>query len=177
MAAKKGAPNPKYNLEEKLAKAERICQLYESQQATLESCCEAEGISRTTFFLWRAEVEQIELRYKKAVEKQDANYWQDVIRPLSKRAIQKHLEAEFEEEEKEVVWQGFKPKDEEGNPIIQRTKKPVLPNPTVTIFAAKGLYPEMFVDRHEHTGKDGAALETKVVIISKHGADEGGNTP
>lgn len=139
--------------------------MYESQQATLESCCEAVGISRTTFFLWRSEFEQIELRYKKAVATQDKNFWQDIIRPLSKRAIQRHLEHEADYEEKEVVWQGVKVKDEAGNPVLQATRKAALPNPTVAIFTAKGLYPEMFVERHEHSGKDGGPVEVKTWII------------
>lgn len=148
MAAEKGKPNPKYKLEQKLEMSERICQLYESQQATLESCCEAEGITAATFYLWRAGINEINERYKKAVEKQDANYWQDVIRPLGKRAIQKHLEVEYADEEKDVVYKGFKTGE------IERSRKWILPNPTVTIFAMKGLYPEMFIDKHDvnHSG-------------------------
>lgn len=165
MAATKGQRKPQYSEEEKAEIVEKICSLYESQQATLESCCEAAGIADRTFLLWRSENAEFAERFKKARENQDAAYWQDVIRPLAKRAMQKHLEAEIEVEEKEVVWQGVKAKDGEGNPVFQKTKKVVLPNPTVTIFAAKGLYPEMFVDRHEHSGPGGGPIEAKTWII------------
>lgn len=152
MAAKKGAKKPQFSPEEKAEIVERICLLYESQNATIESCCEAVGIADRTFLLWRSENAEFADRFKKAKAIQDENYWQDVIRPLGKRAIQKHLEVEFAEEEKDVVYEGVKTGE------IQKTKKWILPNPTVTIFAMKGLYPEMFVDRHEHTGKNGGDI-------------------
>lgn len=174
MAVTKGARKPQYSEEEKAVIVERICSLYESQQATLDSCCEVTGIAVRTFLLWRSENAEFAERFKKARENQDEAYWQDVIRPLAKRAMQKHLEAEIEVEEKEVVWQGVKAKDSDGQPVFQKTKKSVLPNATVTIFAAKGLYPKMFVDRHEHSGPDGGPIETKTLVIEipADGGDE-----
>lgn len=145
---KKGQPKPEYTLEEKKKLVERICELYESQNATLESCCDAVGITARAFLLWRQNYSDFSERFKKAKEIQDENYWQDVIRPLGKRAIQKHLEVEFAEEEKDVVYEGLKTGD------IQKTKKWILPNPTVTIFAMKGIYPEIFTERQDvrHSG-------------------------
>lgn len=159
MPVKKGSKKPQFSDSEKAQIVENICSLYESQNATLESCCEAAGIDDSTFRLWRSQNSEFSERFKNAKQIQDENYWQDVIRPLGKRAIQKHLEVEFAEEEKDVVYEGIKTGE------IQKTKKWILPNPTVTIFAMKGLYPEMFVDRHEHTGKDGGEIEVKTWII------------
>ena len=159
MAAVKGQSKPQHTEEQKAELVERICLLYESQNATIASCCEASGISDRLFRLWCAENSVFSEMYKNAKEKGEATYWEELIKPLSKRALQKHLEIEVAEDESDVVYQGVISKDPETNaPLKQRSKKWVLPNPTITIFALKGLYPEKFSEKHEITGKDGAPL-------------------
>ena len=159
MAAVKGQPKHHHTEEEKTEIVSRVCLLYQSQYATIESCCNAAGVSDRLFRLWCAENSEFSEMYKKAKEKGETAYWEELIKPLSKRALQKHLEIEVAEDESDVVYQGVISKDPETNePLKQRSKKWVLPNPTITIFALKGLYPEKFSDKHEITGKDGAPL-------------------
>lgn len=165
MPVKKGQSKPEYSEDQRAAIVEQVCSLYESQHATIESCCNAAGIGYSTFALWCVQNADFRERYKKAKVVQDENYWHEVIRPLAKTALQKHLEVEHADKEVDVVYQGVMAKDADGSPIKQHTREFVLPNPTITIFAMKGLYPGMFADRHEHTGKDGGPIETKTLII------------
>ena len=159
MAAVKGQSKPQHTEEQKAGLVERICLLYESQHITAESACESVGLSYRAFKYWLAENSEFSERYKKAKQNQESAYWEELIKPLSKRALQKHLEIEVAEDESDVVYQGVISKDPETNaPLKQRSKKWVLPNPTITIFALKGLYPEKFSEKHEITGKDGAPL-------------------
>ena len=148
-----------YSDSERKELTEMICALYESQNATIESCCEACGVPERTFRLWLSQNAEDAERYKKAKEVQDHNYWHEIIKPKAKTALQRHLEVEYAEREVDVVYQGVLSKDEEGNPVKQRTREFVLPNPTITIFSMKGLYPGMFADKHEHSGPGGGAIE------------------
>jgi len=155
MPTNKGEKMKHHTPEEKAALVQMICELYESQNATIESCCEASGISEPTFRLWMSQNTEFKERYKKAKEVQEDNYWEDIIKPLQKRALQKHLEAQTMEDESEVVYQGVKAKDpDSGEPVWQKSKKEVLPNPSVLIFSMKGTYPDKFSDKQEvkHSG-------------------------
>lgn len=151
MAGEKGKAQPKYSDEQKIKIGFSICEMYESQQLTIESCADANGVTYRTFRLWCVQLSELSERYKKAKENQEADFWENVVRPLSKRAIERHLSVEFAEEESDVVYQGVKAKDEAGNPVKQRTKKWVLPNPSVTMFVAKGMFPGKFVQPTEQT--------------------------
>lgn len=159
MAAKKGQSKPEYSDKQKAEIVEQVCALYESQHSTIESCCNAAGVAVRTFALWRSQNAEFAERYKKAKEVQDENYWQEIIRPLAKTALQRHLEAEEVEDETEVVYQGEKTGE------TQRTVKRVLPNPTITIFATKGIYPKMFTDKIEHSGPEGEALPGQNITL------------
>lgn len=151
---------PRHTPEQKSDLVNRVCELYESQNSTVESCCDTIGVSYRTFMLWLAQNAEFAERYKKSKEVQEKNYWENIIKPLQKKALQKHLEVEYAEDETDVVYQGVKAKDDFGNPIRQHSKKSVLPNPTVLIFSMKGTYKEMFAERTELTGPDGAPLFT-----------------
>lgn len=139
-----------HTVEEKIEIGIRVCEMYQSQQATLESCADANGITGRTFYLWCAQISEISEAYKKAKQIQENNFWEEIIKPLNKRAIQRHLEVECAEEESDVVYQGVKILDSDGKPVKQRSKKWVLPNPSVTIFAAKGLFPDLFGDKSDN---------------------------
>jgi hypothetical protein len=147
----KGEKQIKYTEEQRAEIVERICLLYESQNATIASCCQACGITDRTFLLWVAADSALSERYKKAKSVQDDNYWESIIKPLAKTALQKHLEVEYADKDVDVVYQGVPVKDKEGNPAKQRTREFVLPNPTLTIFAMKGVFPKRFVERLEHS--------------------------
>lgn len=166
MPVKKGQSKPEYSEEQKAVIVDRVCSLYESQHATIESCCNASGIGYSTFALWCVQNKDFGERYKKAKVIQDETYWHEIIRPLAKKALQRHLEVEHEDKEVDVVYQGVMAKDKDGRPIKQHTREFVLPNPTLTIFAMKGLYPGMFTDRHEHSGPGGGAIEIKNLVIN-----------
>ena len=151
MAGEKGKAQPKYSDEQKIEIGFRICEMYESQQVTIASCADANGITDRTFNLWCTQLSELSERYKKAKQIQEADFWENVVKPLNKRAIERHLEVEFAEEESDVVYQGVKALDSEGKPVKQRTKKWVLPNPSVTMFVAKGMFPGKFVQPTEQT--------------------------
>lgn len=143
--SKKGQPLPKYTPEQRREFVERVCELYETQHATVESCCKAVGVSAPAFRIWVNESSENSERYKKAKEKQDAHYWQDIIRPLTKTSLQRLLEGE-ETEDTEV-----RDLSDKGLPTghtattIKRSK--TQPNAAAVIFTLKGLYPDMFADR------------------------------
>lgn len=171
MAAIKGQAKPQTKPEERGAVVERICALYETQHATIESCCQACGISEACFRKWMSENEGFAERYKKAKSVQDENFWEEVIKPLSKTALQKLLEGGTRTEKKNEQGEnanGAFTKDTESE--IE-----VLPNPTAAIFALKGLYPDKFADRSkveqsgqmQHTLKlDGLTADEKRQMLA-----------
>lgn len=146
MPVAKETSKPQYSFEQKREFVERVCELYESQNATLESCCEAAGISRQSFSLWVVQVSEFGERYKKAKERQDAHYWQNVIKPLAKTSLQRLLEGE-ETEETQIMDLHFKgePTNKKAT-TIKRGK--TQPNATTVIFALKGIFPDMFAERN-----------------------------
>lgn len=144
MPVAKGATKPEYSQEQKAELVERVCQLYESQNCTVESCCKAAGISESIFRLWITQFGEFGERYKKARAKQDETYW-DMLRPLAKTSLQRLLEGE-ETEDTEVrdlsdkgLLTGYTAQ------TVKRSK--TQPNATAVIFSLKGLYPDMFADR------------------------------
>lgn len=146
MPVAKGATKPEYSQEQKAELVERVCQLYESQNCTIESCCKAAGISESIFRLWLTQFVEFGERYKKARAKQDETYW-DMLRPLAKTSLQRLLEGE-ETEETTVADLNFRGTlTGQTAETVRRGK--TQPNPTAVIFTLKGLYPDMFADRHK----------------------------
>lgn len=142
MPGAKGKRQIKHDPEERAEMVERVCNLYESQHATIASCCKAAGISYQSFNLWCNKFEELGDRYKKAKAKQKENYWQDIIRPLLKAALIRHLAIEETTivMERNVLVNGIPT----GQKIRITTRKQTLPNVTVLIFVMKALYPERF---------------------------------
>ena len=147
MPVPKGTSKPEYTHEQKAQFVERICELYETQNATLASCCESVGIAERSFSLWVGQFAEFAERYKKAKQNQDVHYWQDIIKPLAKTSLQRILEGE-EYEDTEI-------RDLSDKGIltghtaqtVKRGKTP--PNVTAVIFALKGEFPERFADRSQ----------------------------
>lgn len=166
MPVAKGENKPQYSESERAGIVEKICLMYESQQATLASCCESAGVSDRVFQLWKVKYAEIAERYEKAKQRQDEDFWQDIIRPLSKRSLQKHLEIEeiVETKVEDVVHEGSLT----GETKTTKTTKPVLPNPTMSIVALKGVYPEKFVENRKITGS-GPNGEVVIVEIPDNG--------
>lgn len=154
MPVKKGEQKPQYTYEEKKEFVERVCELYETQNATLKSCCDAAGISNQAFALWVGKFGEFGERYKKAKKIQDDNFWEEIVKPKSKTSLERLLEGEETEdiEYKELTFQGMLSKDPETDKVqvaktIKRSK--TQPNPTSVIFALKTVFPEKTVDRTE----------------------------
>lgn len=136
----------KHTPEQKRAIVEQVSNLYASQQCTLASCCEASGISERAFYLWITENAELAEIYKKARTKSEEIFWEK-LRPIANNALQRHLEGEDYEEivEADAVFQGVPT----GFKIQTLKRGKVLPNPTVTIFAHKGLNSEKFAERQK----------------------------
>lgn len=136
-----------YSEAERAVIFQRVCDIYQSQQCTVESACKVVGLSGRTFFLWKAKFAELSAVYIKAREKQEEMFWEDVIRPLTKSALKRHLECETKKEVTEV--EGL---DDNGEMILKKkitNAVPVLPNPSVTIFTAKGMFPDKFKEEEE----------------------------
>lgn len=145
--AEKGQKKVVYTIEERRKISERVCQLYETQNATIASCCESAGVSIRAFNLWVSEDAEIAERYKKAKQTQESNYWENIIKPLAKTSLQRLLEGEETKDviEKDLSFQGSLTGDKEKT--VKRGK--ASPNSTAVIFALKGLYPDMFAERQK----------------------------
>lgn len=153
--------SPKYKYEEKAEIVKKICDLYESQDATIESCCKSCGISDRVFRYWLVEHSEFSELYKKARMNQDEFYWEHVIRPKAKKSLSRLIDGEEYEEIR--VETGEAPM----GPIDKKsiTKKVVLPNPTAVIFAMKGEYKQRFAERQEITDTDGNSIQPAIIQI------------
>lgn len=157
---KKGEPEKKHTLEEKIDLSTKVCDLYSSQNATLKSCCDAVGVSENTFYYWTVHVEEVKELYKKAKESSTEIYW-DKLRQKAQKSLERLIEGE----------KYFETKSESGiaasGPIEKTTisEVVVLPNPTSVIFALKGEYPGRFSDRVQHTGENGDPIKFENVSL------------
>lgn len=174
MGKAKGVSAPQHTEEEKIALAKQVCDMYQSQNCTLQSACDAAGIPMRTFHLWNAQIAEIAEAYKKAKEKADEFYWQELLRPKLKTSLEILVEGfpEEQEVEEDVYWQGVCVKDPEtGMPIRKNkvTRTRVAPNPTSVIFGMKVVFPERTKDRADVTtnGKDITADPLANVPIEK----------
>lgn len=157
------AKNTEYTVDQKLDFVTRICEMYQSQNATIESCCEAVGITYRSFHLWCAANSDLSDLYKKAKQKQDLEYWENIIRPKAKRALERLIEGEERVETSEDS-----APNKDGLMVVKRKrilKSPISPHAAAVIFAMKGEYPDRFADRAQITGKDGAELKPTILTI------------
>jgi len=179
MGKKKGDSAPQHTEEEKIALAKMVCDLYESQNCTLESACESVGLPQSTFYLWKTQIGEIGEYYKKCKENADKFYWEELLKPKLKRSLERLVDGfdESQEVEEDVYWQGVLVKDSEsGLPLKKNkvTRSRVAPNPTSVIFGMKVVFPELTKDRSDVTsdGKqigqnhlDGLSIEDKAQIL------------
>lgn len=142
MGKSKGIASPEHTEEEKILISNQVCDLYASQNATLESCCNAVGIPRNTFYYWCSQIEQIGQSYKKAKEKSVSIYW-DRLREKAQTGLEILVEGQtYTETRREVGVTSTGAIDK-----TTETEVTVLPNPTSVIFALKGEFPDRFADR------------------------------
>lgn len=147
--------------DERFAFVQRVCELYESQSATIQSCCDAAGISYRAFRLWCTQNATYAEMYKKARDRQDIAYWEDVIRPKAKKSLLRLINGEEYIETKEET--GTSPMGAIEKTVT--TTKVILPNATAVIFAMKGEYKDRFSERQEITGKDGKELQPSIITV------------
>ena len=148
--ATKGEAKPQYTEEQKRVIVQTVCDYYASQQCTLESACNAAGISVRAFYLWKQQNAEFAGLYKKAVESQQNDYWENIIKPLAHTGLQRMLKGE---KVKEIKSKGERQAN--GDFVVTEqtvTEKEILPHPSLLMFVHKGLHPEMFV---EHTKVEG----------------------
>ena len=145
MGRAKGVPSPLHTEKEKVALSEKVCELYETQNATIESCCEAVGISDGSFRLWCKQINEIGERYKKAKEVFEAHYFEERLKPKLMTAMER-LITDMEDEKhvtEELAHQGLKTGD--TRTVITKTRREA--NPTAVIFGMKGVFPDKFAER------------------------------
>lgn len=136
MAASKGTNQKHHSPAERLAVASAICDLYATDQNTIESCCEFNGISYRTFHEWVSEVEEVEELYKKAkAEAVDAKRGR--LKQKALTALERHLEVT---ESEEII--------NDGKTITTKVKK-VLPNITAVIFTLKNTDPDNWKEKQD----------------------------
>lgn len=173
MGRVKGAPAPQRTDKEKIVLSEKVCELYETQNATIESCCEAVGISDGSFRLWCRQIAEIGERYKKAKEVFEQQYFEERLKPRLMTAMER-LITEMEDEKvvvEELAHQGLKTGD--SRTVITKTKREA--NPTAVIFGMKGVFPDRFVERTKSestvTISNGGELSTEQFEALKKAAN------
>lgn len=160
--ANKGQRQTHHTEEEKIEVAKKICDLYASQNATIESCCDACGIGDRTFRLWAAQIPEVAELYKAARTKADDTFF-DMLRPKVRNALERLVNGhEYTETKKETgeMPTGSVDKTTEVGVIIQ-------PNPSAVIFLSKGIWPEKFAERKqvEHSGEIKSGEPKKTIEI------------
>lgn len=141
-----------YTPEEVEAFMVKILSAIENENASVNSACDSVGISRKTFYNWIDENIQFTQRYKKAKEAANAAYWENIIKPKAKTALERLLDGEIVVERK--VYKRINSEGEEEITEIVETHKPITTNPTSAIFANKIIYPELLKESIEvnHSG-------------------------
>lgn len=150
MAKTKGASSPHHTDEEKITLSKSICDIYETQNCTIDSACDSVGITSRSFYLWAAKISEISEMYKKAKSKSEDHFFEERLKPKVMRSLEKLIDGFNDEQavEEDVVWQGVISKDDGGNVVkkMKVTRSNVAPNPTSVIFAMKGLFKERFAE-------------------------------
>lgn len=165
--------------EEKKIIFEQVCEIYRSQSCTLESACQACGISDRTFYLWRTQNAEFAQIYIQAREIGRSLHWEQKIQPLVDRGMLLHLQG-GERTEKTIKRELKDRKQDDGTviqemEIVERAEKIIeyLPHPGVLMFAAKGLEAGRFIDKSETKVKvstddwfDKLPLEKQTAILA-----------
>jgi hypothetical protein len=143
MAKKKPIPRKpsaaERTTDERRQTANAICELYESDNVTIESCCSENGISVRTFRNWVDQDSEIAARFKNAKLKHSKN-GKERIKEKAVDALER-LVVGYWVEETETVELFGKNGDMAGRQIKTK-KRYVGPNPTAVIFTLKNADPE-----------------------------------
>lgn len=128
---------------ERRAKSERICELYESGDVTIESCCGENGITVRTFWNWANLDSEISDRYKKAKEKH-GRIGKESIREKAIDGLTRLLTGYWiEESETEEL---FSKTGQLAGRRVKKKNRFIGPNATAVIFALKNTDPLNWAD-------------------------------
>lgn len=153
-----------YPLDEKIAKAKKICELYASGNLTIASVSESEGIPIRTFFEWRTRIAEIAEMYKEA-QKIAMSERVEVLKEVALNGFGRLLTGfHMDEEHKEYEV------DKNGKAKVVKVKtvkKYYPPSTGAVIYALKIADPAMF--NRPGTGygaiDDGEPVKKQVFII------------
>jgi len=143
----------KISYQEKLKKAAGVCDLYATDDYTLEDCCRNQGISPATFYNWVDQYGEIRGRYKKAQAKAESAYFTR-LKIKSRKSLEKRVSG-YEVEEKKVEYKNVDGKLKVVSQVV--TKKFVQPSDTAIIFSLTNKDPENFKHKQhiEHSPAGG----------------------
>ena len=140
--------------DERLELVKKICDLYASEGGTIESTCEACGLSVNTFYLWTCKYTELKEIYKKSKELSDEVFLEK-LRPRAQKSLIRLVEGETYTKTKRET--GTTATGGIDKMIVEEVM--VLPNPTSVIFALKGVQHETFGDKRDIT-TNGESLNT-----------------
>ena len=146
-AKKKGGPvkgmaKPQPNEEQKKEIVTSVCAMYESQYCTIESCCEACGISIRGFRLWLAQNAEYAEIYNKSKERSTSLFWEELVKPKSETAFIRHLDNYAQVSVKEEKGES----DGKRRDIKTTLTKEVMPSPVIVLAGMKASHPDKFKD-------------------------------
>ena len=125
--------------EERRQVANAICELYENDHVTIQSCCGEHGIAVRTLRNWAENDAEIATRFKNAKQKHSKN-GKERIKEKAVDALERLVVGYWVEETETVELYG-KTGDLAGRQIKTK-KRYVGPNPTAVIFTLKNADPE-----------------------------------
>jgi hypothetical protein len=140
--------------DERLELVTKICDLYASEGGTIESTCEACGLSVNTFYLWTCKYTELKDIYKKAKELSDEVFLEK-LRPRAQKSLIRLIEGETYTKTKQES--GINAGGSFDKTVTEDVL--ILPNPTSVIFALKGVQHETFGDKKDIT-TNGESLNT-----------------
>lgn len=153
---------------QKIAKAEKICDLYATGEVTLASACKRYKVSSdNTFYKWRAEITEVAELYKNAQARADEVY-NERVKKKAKTALEMRLEGYFVDEVETTEKQS--PNGRTEYKVTKTKRRYIPPSDTLTQVALYNRDPEDWKDKRsiEHSGPKGGPIEhTEKPDISK----------
>lgn len=129
---------PKDPTIERRAKAEKICEMYESGDVTIESCCGENGISVRTFWNWTNLDSEIADRYKKS-KTNHGKIGKEGIREKALDGLTRLITGYWIEESE--IEELYSKTGQLSGKRIKKKNRFISPNATAVIFALKNTDP------------------------------------
>ncbi len=140
------------SLKNKIKKSNEICELYKTDEHTIESCCDNVGIPLRTFYEWidNNNITEIAESYEKA-KLAKYNVHRGKLKKLTLTSFQRKLKG-WEYEEITIEGVSIDEKGTVKGKKIKKVKKLVIPGDAITIFALKNLAGYADKQNIEHSG-------------------------